>query len=42
MTVGKMSGELADLAGEAYAAIGQQDFGLADAARIQDDFAGAG
>src|SRR4029077_18991435 len=33
-----ISGELPDLAGEAHAAIGQQDFGLADAARIQDDF----
>src|SRR4029077_12515698 len=33
-----ISGKLADLAGEAHAAVGQQDFGLADAARIQDDF----
>src|SRR5882724_10182216 len=32
-----VSGELTHLAGEMYPAIGQQNLGLADAARIKDD-----
>jgi hypothetical protein len=32
-----VAGKLAHLAGEMDAAIGQQDFGFADAARIRDD-----
>src|SRR6202030_1254427 len=34
-----ISGELADLAGEVHAAIGEQNLGLADAAGIEDDLA---
>ena len=34
--------KLAHLAGETDAAIGQQDFGLADATGIKDDLAGRG
>src|SRR6202035_879362 len=37
-----IAGELAHLAGEVDAAIGQKDFGLADAAGIEDDLAGRG
>ena len=37
-----IAGELAHLAGEMHAAIGEQDFGLADAAGIEDDLAGRG
>ncbi len=35
-----IAGELAHLAGEVHAAIGEQDLGLADAAGIEDDLAG--
>src|SRR5271166_6366406 len=34
-----VAGELADLAGEADAPVGQQDLGLADAAGVEDDVA---
>src|SRR5690242_5899986 len=34
-----IAGELADLAGERHRAVGQQNFGLADAARVDDDLA---
>src|ERR1700716_4605452 len=34
--------ELAHLAGEVHAAIGQQDFGFTDAAGIKDDLSGRG
>ena len=37
-----VAGELAHLPGEADAAIGEQDFGLADAAGIENNLAGAG
>src|SRR5205807_9077098 len=37
-----VAGELAHLAGEMDAAIGQQNLGLADAAGIEDDLAGRG
>src|SRR3954447_16766023 len=37
-----VSGELTHLACKAYAAIGEQDFGLADAAGIKDDLSGRG
>src|SRR3979411_800084 len=37
-----IAGELAHLAGEMHAAIGQQDFGFADAAGIKNDLAGRG
>src|SRR6267378_7385257 len=37
-----IAGELAHLAGEMDAAIGQQDFGFADAAGIKNDLAGRG
>src|SRR5690349_14474971 len=37
-----IAGELAHLAREMHAAIGQQDFGLADTAGIKDDLAGCG
>src|SRR5947208_2638762 len=37
-----IAGELADLAREMHAAIGQQDFGFTDAARIKNDLAGRG
>src|SRR6202012_4365301 len=35
-----ISRKLADLAGEMHPAIGQEDFGLADAARIKNELAG--
>ena len=34
-----VAGELAHLAGEVHAAIGEQDLGLADTARVEDDLA---
>ena len=34
-----VAGELSDLAGEADAAIGEQDLGLADAAGVEEDLA---
>ena len=37
-----IAGKLAHLARKMHAAIGQQDFGLADAAGIKDDLAGRG
>src|SRR5208282_2730108 len=36
------AGELADLAREAHAAVGEEDFRLADAAGIKEDIAGCG
>src|SRR4030081_1975110 len=37
-----VAGELAHLAGEMHAAIGEQNLGFADAAGIEDDLAGRG
>ena len=37
-----IAGKLAHLAREVHAAIGQQDFGFADAAGIEDDLTGRG